>query len=78
MCNTFFEHEDKHLVAHESGGHRSPADLLKVDRCLVMNVKVIVGEECVSQSQHCLVLASERETSSTAQSVAAFREAGGN
>lgn len=57
VCNTFFKKEERHLATYESGGHRSQIDFLMVrkgDQRLVKNVKVIVGEECVSQ--HRLVI----------------------
>lgn len=57
MCNTLFKKEEKKLVTFESGGVRSTIDYLLVrrgDRGMIKNVKVIPGEECVSQ--HRLVI----------------------
>jgi hypothetical protein len=52
VCNTLFKKEDKKLVTYESGGVSSTIDYLlmrKCDKRMVTNVKVIAGEEVVSQ-----------------------------
>ncbi|MBJ3377361.1 hypothetical protein JGC18_24975 [Salmonella enterica subsp. enterica serovar Typhimurium] len=51
--NTVFRREEKRLVTYESGGTKSMLDyilLRKADRRrMVRNIKVIPGEECVTQ-----------------------------
>ncbi|MBJ5565721.1 hypothetical protein JGG61_23040, partial [Salmonella enterica subsp. enterica serovar London] len=50
--NTVFRREEKRLVKYESGGTKSMLDyilLRKADRRMVKNIKVIPGEECVTQ-----------------------------
>ncbi|MBJ5695526.1 hypothetical protein JGG83_23020, partial [Salmonella enterica subsp. enterica serovar Derby] len=50
--NTVFRREEKRLVTYESGGTKSMLDyilLRKTDRRKVRNIKVIPGEECVTQ-----------------------------
>src|SRR5260221_7834353 len=52
VCNTMFKKEESKLVTYESGGTRSTIDHLlmrRQDRGMMRNVKVISGEECVSQ-----------------------------
>ncbi|MBJ5584704.1 hypothetical protein JGG81_25215, partial [Salmonella enterica subsp. enterica serovar Typhimurium] len=50
--NTVFRREEKRLVTYESGGTKSMLDyilLRKADRRIVKNIKVILGEECLTQ-----------------------------
>jgi len=52
ICNTWFEKKMNSLVTYESGGSCTMIDYIltrKEDRKFVRNVKVIAGEECVSQ-----------------------------
>ena len=49
VCNTFFKKEDSKLITYQSGDNRRMIDYLKIDRCLVKDVKVISSEECVPQ-----------------------------
>lgn len=58
VCNTFFCKAENHLVTYASGSCKSQIDFVMVrvcDRKHVKDVKVIAGEECVSQ--HRLVVA---------------------
>ena len=50
--NSFFKKSEQHLITYRSGGHSSQIDyilLRKSDLRLTKNIKVINGEECVSQ-----------------------------
>ena len=52
VCNTLFKKEASKLVTYKSGGAESTIDYLMMrrrDRGEIRNVKVIPGEECVSQ-----------------------------
>jgi len=52
ICNTWFEKKTNNLITYESGGMCTMIDYIltrREDRKCVRNVKVIAGEECVSQ-----------------------------
>lgn len=52
ICNTWFEKRTNNLITYESGGMRTMIDYILTrmkDRKCIRNVKVIAGEECVSQ-----------------------------
>ena len=52
ICNTWFKKPEDKIGTYKSGGYVSMIDFLMVktrDRRLVKNVKVISGEECVTQ-----------------------------
>lgn len=52
LCNTFFQKNTSKLITYSSGGNDSVIDYILVrrrDRSMIVNTKVIPGEECVSQ-----------------------------
>ncbi|XP_065312585.1 craniofacial development protein 2-like [Gordionus sp. m RMFG-2023] len=52
VCNTMFKKESEKLVTYKSGSTQSAVDYLllwRCDRCIVKNMKVIPGEECINQ-----------------------------
>ncbi|XP_065315425.1 craniofacial development protein 2-like [Gordionus sp. m RMFG-2023] len=52
VCNTMFKKESEKLVTYKSGSTKSAVDYLllrRCDRCILKNVKVIPGEECINQ-----------------------------
>ncbi|XP_065323135.1 craniofacial development protein 2-like [Gordionus sp. m RMFG-2023] len=52
ICNTMFKKESEKLMNYKSGSTKSAVDYLllrRCDRCIVKNVKVIPGEECINQ-----------------------------
>ena len=58
MCNTFFRKAENHLITYQSGNSRTQIDYVmvrRVDRRMVVNVKVIAGLETVQQ--HRLLIA---------------------
>ena len=52
VCNTLYKKENSKLITYQSGANRIMIDYLmvmKTDRCLVKDIKVISSEYCVPQ-----------------------------